>query len=209
MIRSRSQGRMIRIDIAEDEGLSKMSDGAARLYFHITPFLSAYGKFSGGPHTIRENVVPRLPWTAKRINGYLVEINNHTSMRVWKQDGRFYIHDVTFFQKQDIREDRRGRDTLPSYPGPSVMKTSTSTKSLPEVLPDLLLDQLSHEVEVELEVKEKKKEKLKSSLPSPPSRGGRGGGFPAELWRRQQAHPVWEGGHGLPRGGYHQCDSST
>jgi hypothetical protein len=137
---------MIRVDIAENEGLAKLSDGASRLYFHLTPFLSAYGKFSGGPHTIRENIVPLLRWTAKRIQGYLAEINAHTSMRVWKQNGRFYVHDITFFQNQDIREDRRGRDTLPTYPGSNAMKTSASPFSLPEYV----LDPLPPEVEVEV-----------------------------------------------------------
>jgi hypothetical protein len=133
MTKPRSQGRMIRIDVAEDVGLSKLSDGAARLYFMLKPHLNYHGKFSGGPHVIRENVVPLLPWSAKRINGYLVEINTHTSVRVWKQFGRFYVHDLAFSSEQDLREDRKGRDNLPSYPGPDVMKplTSKSTRVLP------------------------------------------------------------------------------
>jgi hypothetical protein len=173
MIKSRSQGRMIRIDIAEDDGLSKLSDGATRLYFMLKPHLNSHGKFSGGPHVIRENVVPLLPWSAKRINGYLVEINTHTSVRVWKQFGRFYVHDLAFSSEQDLRDDRKGRDSLPAYPGADRMKAGTSKYSLPELLPDQFPDLLRREVEVEGEFKEKKKEKLKSALPSPPSGGGR------------------------------------
>jgi hypothetical protein len=149
MSKTRSIGRMIRRDLAEDESMARLSDGAARLYFYLLPHLDSHGKFSGGPGTIQETIVPLLGWSRKRILSYLVEINSHTSVRVWTQNGRFFVHDERFFEKQEIREDRRGRDTLPPYPGPDRMKTSGSKNSLPEYVPDLL----PHEVEVEVERK--------------------------------------------------------
>lgn len=171
MTKPHSQGRMIRIDIAEDDGLSKLSDGAARMLFYLYPHLNSYGKFSGGPGTITENVIPLLRWSRKKILSYLTEINTHTSMKVWTHNGRFFVHDLRFSQQQEIREDRRGRDTLPSYPGANCMKTGHSKYSLPELLPDLL----PHEVEVEVQGEEEFEVELEASraLPSPPF--GRGG----------------------------------
>ena len=96
---------MIRVDIAEDEGMARLSDGAARLYTWLYPHLNSYGKFSGGPGTIKETVVPLLGWNRKKILAYLAEINTHTSVKVWTQNGRFYVHDIRFFEKQEIRED--------------------------------------------------------------------------------------------------------
>ena len=166
---------MIRVDMAEDKDLAKLSDGAARLYFHLIPFLTSHGKFSGGPHTIGENIVPLLRWKSKRILGYLAEINNHTSMRVWKQNGRFYVHDITFFKKQDIREDRKGVDRLPNYPGRERMKPIGSGNSIQELLPEVLTDEVPHEVEFEVQREEEGEVELEASpaLPSPHS--GEGG----------------------------------
>jgi hypothetical protein len=141
---------MIRRDLADNEGMARLSDGAARLFFYLYPHLDSYGKFAGGVGTIQETVVPRLGWKPKKIRGYLVEINRHTSMKIWIQNGRVYVHDVCFFDEQDIREDRRGRDSLPSYPGADRMKTGTSPFLVPEYVPDLL----PHEVEVEVEGEE-------------------------------------------------------
>jgi len=175
MATPRSQGRMIRVSIAEDAGINRLSDGAARLYFMLKPHLNSHGKFSGGPHVIRENVVPLLPWSAKRINGYLVEINNHTSVRVWNQFGRFYVHDLAFSSEQDLRDDRKGRDSLPEYPGADRMKAGTSKYSLPEYLPDLL----PHEVEVEEEREVEVESEAIRALPSPPP-GGCGAAAPQD-----------------------------
>jgi hypothetical protein len=96
----RPQGRMIRVDIADDAGLAKLSNGAARLYFYLTPHLDSYGKFAGGPSTMRENVVPLLNWSEKQITSYLVEINNHTQMRIWRRGPRYFVHDVTWNDTQ-------------------------------------------------------------------------------------------------------------
>ena len=172
MANPRPQGRMIRVDIADDACLAKLSDGAARLYFYLTPHLTAHGKFAGGAPTMRDNVVPLLGWSVKRILGYLAEINTHTSMKVWKQLGRVFVHDLTFFERNEIRSDRIGRDSIPSYPGADRMKTGTSPKSLPEYLPDLL----PHEVEVEVQIEEEGEVEVEleaiRALPSPPSEGG-------------------------------------
>ena len=176
MATPRSQGRMIRVSIAEDAGINQLSDGAARLYFMLKPHLNSHGKFSGGPYVIKENVVPLLPWSAKRINGYLVEINTHTSVRVWKQFGRFYVHDLAFSSEQDLRDDRKGRDSLPAYPGADRMKAGTSKYSLPELLPDPFPDLLPHEVEVEVKGEEEREVEVEleasHALPSPPPGGG-------------------------------------
>ena len=174
MSKLRSTGRMIRRDLAEDEGMARLSDGASRLYFHLLPWLDSWGKFSGGPGTISETVIPLLGWSRKRILSYLAEINLHTSMRVWTQNGRFCVHDERFFEKQDIREDRRGRDTLPSYPGADRMKPGTSPKSLPELLPDEVPPEVEVEVEVEFQREEEGEVELNPNraLPLPPSVGG-------------------------------------
>lgn len=168
------QGRMIRVSIADDEGLAKLSDGAARLYFYLMPHLTAHGKFAGGASTMQENVVPLLGWTRKRIIGYLAEINTHTSMHVWKQNGRFYVHDGTFFERNEIRSDRMGRDSIPPYPGLDRMKTGTSKYSLPEFVPDLLPHEVEVEVEVEVEeeVMEKKASQRQPHAHDTPVRGG-------------------------------------
>jgi len=156
-------GRMIRRDLADDEGMGRLSDGAARLYFMLYPHLDSHGKWCGGPGTIAETIIPMLRWSRKKILHYLVEINKHTSMNIWTHNQRVFVHDEAFSSRQRLNKDRMGRDNLPDFPGRERMKTGTS----PNSLPDLLHDLLTHEVEVE--VKEEVEVEVKEEVEVPPA----------------------------------------
>jgi hypothetical protein len=81
----------------------------------LIPHYSAFGKMNGDPLFIKAEVVPLIPWfTLSEIRKALQEIDRETNVKWFEHEGRWYMHALSWEQHQDLREDRRGRDHLPS-----------------------------------------------------------------------------------------------
>lgn len=151
MARPESCGRMINKDISDDEGFAKLSAPAAALFCLLIPHFNSHGKQNGGPGFIKDEICPRIPYlTIQNIPEYLKEISDHTSVKWFEFNGRYWIHSLKFLSKhQNLRTDKLGIDTLPNYSGTSPELLPNYSGTSPVLVP--------HEEEVEEEEKKKAK----------------------------------------------------
>ncbi len=119
MANPKSPGRMIRRSIAVSRGVANLGPEATAIYCMVIPHLDSYGKMLGSPATVKETALPLARWaTVEVIEQALQEISRYTNLKWWMdRDGRRYIHAVHFEKHQDLREDRRGADHFPNFPG--------------------------------------------------------------------------------------------
>lgn len=117
MPRPETHGRMINKDISDDEGFAKLSPSAAVLFCMLIPHFNSYGKQSGGPGYIKDEICPRIPYlTVDNLPVFLREISNNTSVKWFENRGRYWIHSIKFLTKhQNLRRDKLGADLLPDY----------------------------------------------------------------------------------------------
>lgn len=149
MAAPRASGRMIRRDVAGSEKLAKLSPQALSLFLLLIPFFDSHGKMNGSPLYIKAEVCPLIPWlTPRAIEKALREIDAATNVKWFQSGGRWWLHSLSWAEHQELRADRLGADTLPSYPSAIVPEKSRSGPG------DLRR-------EVEVEGKEKGKGKLK------------------------------------------------
>jgi len=140
---------MIRRDVSNSKGLSRLSPRALALFLMLVPHYSSFGKMNGDPMFIKSEVVPLIPWlTLPAIRKALQEIDRETNVKWFEAEGRRYLHSLKWDEHQDLRTDRRGRDLIPSYPGEVRDKSGSS----PGVVPPEVEVEGEGKKEVELEV---------------------------------------------------------
>lgn len=165
MAAPKSEGRMIRKDISRSHKVAGLSPKALALFGMLLPHYNVHGKMDANPHTVKGTIVPFIDWfDIPTITKCLHEISEKTNVKYFQVDGCWYLHSLNYDEHQEIR--RKGRDYLPSYPGPVQEKSGSSTgKVPPEVEPEV-------EVEPEPEVEPERDQKLSSpdkSGPPPPN----------------------------------------
>jgi hypothetical protein len=136
---------MIRKDISRSHKVAGLSPKALALFGMLLPHYNVHGKMDANPHTVKGTIVPFIDWfDIPTITKCLHEISDKTNVKYFQVDGCWYLHSLNYDEHQEIR--RKGRDYLPSYPGPVPDKSGSSTGEVPpEVEPEV-------EVEPELEV---------------------------------------------------------
>jgi len=134
---------MLNKGLSDSKGFAALCPEAAVLFVMMIPHLSSHGKMNGDPGYIKGEVCPRISYlTTERISGYLTEITDHTNVKWFQHDGRWWIHSTKFLSEhQKLPADRLGQDSLPAYSGSTHdLFTNRSRVDPPEV-----------EVEVEVE----------------------------------------------------------
>jgi len=119
MASPKTRGRMINRDISDSKGFAKLSPEAAVLFVMMIPHFSPYGKLNGDPGYLKGGICPRVKYlTVAKIPKLLEEITEHTSVKWFEYDGRYWIHSLNFItEHQNINLERAGPDLLPSYSG--------------------------------------------------------------------------------------------
>jgi len=117
----RTKGRMINRDISDSKGFANLRPPAAVLFCMLIPHYTPWGKMNGDPGYIKGEVCPRVSYlTTKNIPEYLAEISDHTSVKWFENDGRYWIHSTNFLSDhQNINLARVGPDLIPNYSGPN------------------------------------------------------------------------------------------
>ena len=135
MASPKASGRMIRTSVSESEGIARLSPEAAMLFFMLIPHFNCHGKMAAGPGIVKDIVVPLIAYlTYDNLPQYLQEISDKTNVKWFRQDGKWWLHSLHFLtEHQDLRPDKMGKDSLPSYPDP------VESGSSPGVLPELPL----------------------------------------------------------------------
>lgn len=138
----KTRGRMLNRDIANSQKLAKLSSDSLILFFFLVPFYDSWGKMNGDPHFIKGEILKRYPkFTVPKIEKCLKEISKITSVKWFIHEGLHCIHATNWEEHQTLPKDKRGVDSLPSFPGLSQSNSGTT----PELVPP----------EVKVEVKDK------------------------------------------------------
>jgi len=141
---------MVRKDVSNSKKLAALSPKTLALFLMLIPHFDNHGKMNGDPMYIKSEIVPFIPWlTILSIRKALTEIDRHTNVKWFQNEGRWYLHALSWREHQDLRADRLGADSLPSHP--SVKVPDKSGRS-PGVVP--------HEVEVEVQGEEEREVEL-------------------------------------------------
>jgi hypothetical protein len=119
MASPKTKGRMINRDISDSKGFAKLSPQAAVLFTMMIPHYSPYGKMNGDPGYLKGEICPRVEYlTTKNIPACMKEITEHTSVKWFEHDGRWWIHSTNFLtEHQNIRMEKLSPDLLPDYSG--------------------------------------------------------------------------------------------
>jgi len=117
MAAPKASGRMIRRTISESERFAALRAEAAVLFVMLIPHFNSYGKMSGGPGTIKDEIVPLIPYFSyENLPDFLQEISAKTNVKWFRKGGRWWLHSLHFLSEhQDLRTDKMGSDDLPSY----------------------------------------------------------------------------------------------
>jgi len=117
MASPRAKGRMLNRDISNSKGFGKLTAPAAVLFTMLIPHYTPYGKMNGDPGYLKGEVCPRIPYlTVANIPKYMKEITEHTSVKWFQYDERWWIHSIKFISEhQHINMERIGPDLLPNY----------------------------------------------------------------------------------------------
>lgn len=154
-------GRMLRMDISKSRKFASLCSDSQRLFVMIIPHLNSFGKIEAQPELIKAMCVPLLKdMTIKKIEKCLVEITEKTSMKWFEFNGWMYIHALSWEEHQNLRQDKLGADTLPSYSKPIPVPVQERSGTAPGLfLP-------------EGKVREVKKKLITTTIPLPPFQGG-------------------------------------
>ena len=124
----RSRGRMIRRDASNSKKLAALSPKSLALFLMLIPHFDAHGKMNGDPMFIKSEVVPLVSWmTLPVIRRALADIHACTNVKWFESNGRWWLHSLNWREHQDIRADRLGADSLPSYPSGELRDKSGTT----------------------------------------------------------------------------------
>lgn len=117
MASPQASGRMINRDISESDGVASLSPEAAVLFMMLIPHYNSHGKMFASPGHIKDLAVPKITYlTYENIAGYLQEISEKTSVKWFKIGAKWWLHSLKFLSDhQHLREDKLGKDDLPSY----------------------------------------------------------------------------------------------
>ena len=103
--------------IIEGDDFSFLSQPARELRLVIIPYMNSHGKMMGNPYTLKGMLFPKIDWwTPAKIERYMREISEKTPVK-WFSDhmGVKYVHDLSFQDHQNVRKDKKGKDTFPSF----------------------------------------------------------------------------------------------
>lgn len=115
----KTKGRMINQDISDSKGFAALTPEAAVLFVMMIPHFTPYGKLNGDPCFIKGEICPRIDYLQlDKIESCLKEITEHTNVKWFCHDGRWWIHSINFLSDhQNIKLERCGSDQLPNYSG--------------------------------------------------------------------------------------------
>lgn len=131
MASPKASGRMIRKSVSDSEKIASLSPAAAVLFMMLIPHYNSHGKMQGGPGVVKDEVVPLIPYlTYENLPEYLQEISDKTNVKWFRCGNKWWLHSLHFkSEHQDLRADRSGEDTLPSF---SDDKSGSSPGVVPE-----------------------------------------------------------------------------
>jgi len=131
---------MLNQEISDSKGFAALTPEAAVLFVMLIPHFTAYGKMNGDPCFIKGEVCPRIVYLQlDKIESCLKEINEHTNVKWFYNDGRWWIHSINFLSDhQNIKLERCGPDRLPNYSGfnPELIQNSSHAKPKPKPKPN-------------------------------------------------------------------------
>jgi uncharacterized phage protein (TIGR02220 family) len=109
---------MINRRIAKSDRLATLRRDRSRvLYFMIYPHSDCEGRFSGDVRDIKEDCVPRLPYTHSQIEESLIELHEVGLINLYVVDGERYMDIYRFddFQK-GMHKERESASEIPANP---------------------------------------------------------------------------------------------
>ncbi len=107
---------MIRTDIRKSKKVASLGPESLALFCLLIPHFNAHGKMNGDPNFIKGEACPLVAWlTIPRIKRSLTEISDKTNVKWFQLEGLWYLHALNWNDHQELREDRKGQDGLPSY----------------------------------------------------------------------------------------------
>lgn len=140
--KQKSPGRMIRQSMSMSLKIAALSPEAFCLFSLLLPHFDSYGKQSGNIYAVKGVVAPLIPYiTPDNLPRLLEEISSKTNVKWWTDgNGMAWLHSISWGDHQDLRPDRCGDDTLPSWPGLTTSPDCSSDSpdnsgSTPGVLP--------------------------------------------------------------------------
>lgn len=150
MANPQADGRMINRAIADSDKFAALSPEAAVLFTMLIPWFNAHGKMNGGAGHIKDEICPKISYlTYENIPDLLKEISEKTSVKWFKDGGRYWIHSLHFnTEHQNLK--KQGTDKLPSY-SPELVPDKSETS------PELV------QIKSPLKDKDKNKDKAKGS----------------------------------------------
>lgn len=119
-----AEGRMLKKVISTSKKLADLkSDSARLLYTWLLPHLDVEGRFSADPKVVKGNVCPRLKMSIKKIEEYLIEMNEKGLIVLYEADGDVFLQFSKFKDFQILRKDREKDSIIP--------KPTAKSRSIP------------------------------------------------------------------------------
>lgn len=102
--------------ISKSKKLAKLKTDKARLLYHmIYPHTDREGRYSGDPLDIKEDCVPRLKYSVKKIVEFLLDLDDVELITLYAVKGVPYLQIERFGDFQTIRKDREAASIIDHY----------------------------------------------------------------------------------------------
>jgi len=102
--------------ISKSKKLAALKTDKARLLYHmIYPHVDREGRYSGDPLDIKEDCVPRLKYSVKKIAECLVDMDDVELLTLYAVKDIPYLQMERFLDFQTIRKDREAESVIPPY----------------------------------------------------------------------------------------------
>ena len=114
-----ARGRMLSKDISLDEKVNALSDDTARLLFTwLIPHLDVEGRMYGEAQVFKSIVAPRRPYSIKKVEKYLKEMEKLGLIVRYSVNGNEYLFAPNFEKHQvGLRKDRESKSKIPINDG--------------------------------------------------------------------------------------------
>ncbi len=137
-----ARGRMLSKEISLDEKVNALSDDSARLLFTwLIPHLDCEGRMYGEAGVIKAIVMPRHSWANKKVEKYLLEMEQFGLIARYSLNGNRYLLAPGFEKHQvGLRKERESQSKIPPPP-PELVRSNDGVSPI--------------EIKEEIKVKEK------------------------------------------------------
>ena len=146
-----ARGRMLSKDISLDEKVDLLSDDTCRLLFTwLIPHLDVEGRMYGDARLFKAIVAPRRPYTLKKVEKCLTEMEKFGLITRYSFNGNTYLESPNFEKHQPgLQKNKEAKSKLPS-------RNDETSRVKPELRQSYAEPTLSQVKEKRREVKEKR-----------------------------------------------------